>query len=557
MAMVLNTNIASMNAQRNLSNTQAQQATTFQRLSTGLRINSAKDDAAGLYLAQSQTKDIRGLDMATRNASDGISMAQTAEGALDQVGQNLQRINELAIQSANGTYNDAAREGLQKEVDQLTQEINRIVETTEFNGKKLLSPEATATTLQIGFRDDLGSRIETGLEGGLVAQGDTNIFTFEGAGKNFATEQQANAAGQLALAQNLLKDDVHPNKVLSSAAYPSTTALSTLAGESGAKIKEGLEQLGNGQSFTVDGMTFTRQPSNPLDKIGTELEISFDGNTTTVNEVWNPAGGVYNATQTITEANMNDLFGEANAADAAPTTDKPNSPNQPLAQAFFGVGTTTFANIPLSEMKATPELQKLLAGEKVELDGVTYARGSGTSASDLNITYKANTITMAAVFDVDGATPGVNTTKELPSNGTAAAAATPPGSGSLEDLFSEASTKLNNMSTLLNGDLSGTKVIDISNPESARQAIDFTRESIDIISEIRATFGAVMNRFEAVISGNQTYGENLSAARSRIQDADFAAETANLAKQQVLQQAGVASLSQANASSQAILSLLG
>ena len=194
MALVLNTNIASMNAQRNLSNTQAQQATTFQRLSTGLRINSAKDDAAGLYLAQSQTKDIRGLNMATRNASDGISMAQTAEGALDQIGQNLQRINELSIQSANGTYNDAAREGLQKEVDELTQEINRIVETTEFNGKKLLNPEATSTTLQIGFRDDLGSRIETGLEGGLVAQGDTNQFTFDGAGKNFATEGQANAA---------------------------------------------------------------------------------------------------------------------------------------------------------------------------------------------------------------------------------------------------------------------------------------------------------------------------------------------------------------------------
>ena len=134
MALILNTNIASLNATRNLATTQSAQDVTFKRLSTGLRINSAKDDAAGLYLAQSQTKDIRGLAMATRNAGDGISMAQTAEGALAQIGQNLQRINELAIQSANGTYNDKAREGLQKEVDELSREIFRIVETTEFNG---------------------------------------------------------------------------------------------------------------------------------------------------------------------------------------------------------------------------------------------------------------------------------------------------------------------------------------------------------------------------------------------------------------------------------------
>lgn len=550
MAMVLNTNIASMNAQRNLSNTQAQQATTFQRLSTGLRINSAKDDAAGLYLAQSQTKDIRGLDMATRNASDGISMAQTAEGALDQVGQNLQRINELAIQSANGTYNDAAREGLQKEVDQLTQEINRIVETTEFNGKKLLSPEATATTLQIGFRDDLGSRIETGLEGGLVAQGDTNIFTFEGAGKNFATEGQANAAGYLSLAQNLLKDDVNPDKVLvaGSTTYASNTSLTSLAGladtTTGKKISDGLEQLGNGQSFTVDGMTFTRQGNNTLDKTGTQLEMSFEGKTTTVDSVWT-SDGVYTPTTNITSANMKDLFGAD--ASASPTT--PASTSQPLAAEFFGssAGTTIFAPINIGDMKVESKLQSLLAGEKIELDGVTYARGSGTSASDLNITYNANTIKMTGVFDTNSETPGIKGTGATLEMTTIQS----------KELFGEASTKLNNMSTLLDGDLSGTKVIDISNPESARQAIDFTRESIDIISEIRATFGAVMNRFEAVISGNQTYGENLSAARSRIQDADFAAETANLAKQQVLQQAGVASLSQANASSQAILSLLG
>lgn len=290
MALVLNTNIAALNASRNLATTQNQQATTFQRLSTGLRINSAKDDAAGLYLAQSQTKDIRGLNMATRNASDGISMAQTAEGALDQITSNLQRINELAIQSANGTYNSAARGGLQKEVDQLTMEISRIVETTEFNGMKLLNSAAKDLVLQIGFTNESASRINAGiLSGGLA------------------------------------------------------------------------EMTGTGSTALI---------------------------------------------------------------------------------------------------------------------------------------------------------------------------------------------------TIISGGIGATGTMDITTQSAAMSSITLTRDAINKISEMRATFGAVMNRFEAVIAGNNIYEENLKAARSRIQDADFATETSNLAKQQVLQQAGVASLSQANQAGQVILGLL-
>lgn len=298
MALVLNTNMAALNASRNLSSTQSQQATTFQRLSTGLRINSAKDDAAGLYLAQSQTKDIRGLNMATRNAADGISMAQTAEGALDQITENLQRINELAIQSANGTYNTDARAGLQKEVDQLTMEIARIIETTEFNGMPLLNSNAKDLVLQISYTNESASRINAGImSGGLLQM--------------------------------------------------------TGAGSTGIKSI--------------------------------------------------------------------------------------------ISAGFAGAG------------------------------GAAISAGKG-----INILEQSN----------------------------------------------------------------------------AMESITLTRESINKISEMRATFGAVMNRFEAVINGNNIYEENLSAARSRIQDADFAVETSNLAKQQVLQQAGVASLSQANQAGQVILGLL-
>ncbi|MBE0507663.1 MAG: flagellin [Marinospirillum sp.] len=369
MALVLNTNIAALNAQRNLSSTQAQQATTFQRLSTGLRVNSAKDDAAGLYLAQSQTKDIRGLNMATRNASDGISMAQTAEGALDQVSANLQRINELAIQSANGTYNTAARAGLQKEVDQLTSEIKRIVETTEFNGKKLLSTASESSILQIGFNDRSDAQIGVGLEGGLQNQNEIkNTLTFAGADQVFSET----SADVRVLAQN--------------------------------------------------------------------------------------------------------------------------------------AGTARFAE---------------------------FASGIAGFTSGIEYSYNiaGETITFSA-----GSTGAART-----SAGQAVAATVRPG---------------NALKSILEGGLSEQQTINITTQLDAQIAISQTRDAINVVSEFRATFGAVMNRFEAVISGNNIYSENLSAARSRIQDADFATETSNLAKQQVLQQAGVASLSQANQASQVILGLL-
>lgn len=369
MSLVLNTNMAAMNASRNLATTQSQQATTFQRLSTGLRINSAKDDAAGLYLAQSQTKDIRGLNMATRNAADGISMAQTAEGAMDQITMNLQRVNELAIQSANGTYNDAARDGLQKEVDQLTQEIARIISVTEFNGKPLMSYGADKTTFQVGFKNNEDSQIDLDFAGGIVgAIGGWDADATPPAGTNIDVTDPT--------APSLFGDAL---------------------------------LLGNAHTAYL---TAKNAP-----------------------EYLNPADPGHAAAVTAYNTALQDYQDEIAGADA--------------------------------DALATFSLFQIVAGE-----------------------------------------------------------------------------------------LDGTKTIDISTQEMAQLSISKTRAAIDAISGERATFGAQMNRFEAVISGNNIYSENLSAARSRIQDADFAVETSNLAKQQVLQQAGVASLSQANQASQVILGLL-
>ncbi len=161
MALTINTNIASLNAQRNLSSSQGMMETSLRRLSSGLRVSSAKDDAAGLFSIQKMTADIRGLNQAVRNAQDGISLAQTGEGAMDQIQSAQQRIREIAVQSANATVED--RTGLQAEVDQLTQEISRIVTTTSFNGTSLLNSSATTLNFQIG--QDSGSENRIGVTG--------------------------------------------------------------------------------------------------------------------------------------------------------------------------------------------------------------------------------------------------------------------------------------------------------------------------------------------------------------------------------------------------------
>jgi flagellin len=147
MALIVNSNLPSLNAQRNLTKSQGDLNVSLQRLSSGLRVNSAKDDAAGLYVSQQMTRDIRGMNQAIRNAADGISLGQTAEGALGEVANNLQRIREIAIQASNATVGD--RTGLQKEVDQLTQEISRIIQTTEFSGTSLLN-SASSLIFHVG-----------------------------------------------------------------------------------------------------------------------------------------------------------------------------------------------------------------------------------------------------------------------------------------------------------------------------------------------------------------------------------------------------------------------
>lgn len=199
MALVVNTNIASLNAQRNLGTNQSALATSLQRLSSGLRVNSAKDDAAGLAIAQAMTASIRGNSQAVRNASDGISLGQTAEGALGQVASNVQRIREIAVQSANGTLSATNRSQLQKEVDQLTQEISRIVQTTTFNNTSLLSGASTLT-FQVGADGTSTNQVSVTTTN-LAQAGSAGLFTYNTTLTNTGTidvTTQGNASAALA-----------------------------------------------------------------------------------------------------------------------------------------------------------------------------------------------------------------------------------------------------------------------------------------------------------------------------------------------------------------------
>lgn len=185
MALVVNTNIASLNAQRNLATSGNQLAVTLQRLSSGLRVNSAKDDAAGLAISQAFTAQIRGNVQAVRNANDGISLGQTAEGALGQIGNNVQRIREIAVQAANGTISNTNRSQLQKEVDQLTQEISRIVSTTQFNGTNLLSGASTLT-FQVGADGTSTNQLSVTTTN-LAVTGSAGLYAFNAALTNTGT----------------------------------------------------------------------------------------------------------------------------------------------------------------------------------------------------------------------------------------------------------------------------------------------------------------------------------------------------------------------------------
>ncbi|WP_439531276.1 flagellin N-terminal helical domain-containing protein [Marinobacter adhaerens] len=503
MALGINTNVASLSAQNQLNKSQELSNQALERLSSGLRINSAKDDAAGLAISTRFQSQISGLNVAQRNANDGISLAQTAEGALEETTNILQRIRDLSIQSANSTNSSSDRAALQSEVNQLKEELTRISDTTEFNGLKLLDGSFTQQAFQVGANANQTISVSVG----SASTEDLGNFTL--------TAQSDDAGTGLGTA------------VLGTAtALPAANGVSdqdvTISGNLGATT---IASIGGGAGATAEQIA-----------AAVNAETGKTGVTATAETTATLTGLSDPGTVTFT---LGTSGGTSAAISASVTT---TSDLSALSDSINEVSGTTGISASINESGGL--VLKNDAGKNINISdfavsGVTgeeiTVAGSGGEAGAVltNGTDGYATIAGSVTFNSDQAF-------SIASDEAAAA-------GSIVD---------EGANTAVASTQQTVSSLDISDVAGATKAIQIVDSALSRVNSIRGDLGAVQNRFESTIANLATTSENLSAANSRILDADFAAETAKLSKSQVLQQAGISVLAQANARPQQVLSLL-
>ena len=510
MGLFVNTNSAALNAQRQLNSTSNSLSRSFERLSSGLRINGAKDDAAGLSITTRFSAQIRGLNQAVRNSNDGISLAQTAEGALNETTNILQRIRELAVQASNDTNNDSDRASLQAEVSQLKSELDRIAETTNFNGNKVLDGTFLAKDIQVGA--NVGETLSVSIDG---------------------------AAGD-----DLARQARYEGDSFVSAGTFGTAAANVFA----------LSQAGTGGATFLD----VRATVNADDTLSTAgNDFSAIAKAAAINDLTSSTG----VRAIVGETNI-----EGEAAVAAITLN---------ASDFFSINDTKIAGFAVTANDADGNLVDAINAVSDETGVVAGLNANGelslTAADGRNINVVASDINVSTALGFNNLAAGTDVASTV---GSAAGAATVTAfiaTGKLtlqsNDNF-EIDTANAGSSTLIgfntqtqgvygvNSDKSVTSV-NISTRSGAVEALDVIDLALENVSASRAKLGALQNRLESTINNLSTTSENLSASRSRILDADFAAETAQLSRNQIIQQAGVSILAQANQQPQIALALLG
>jgi flagellin len=460
MALGINTNVASLSAQNQLSNSQKLNDQALERLSSGLRINSAKDDAAGLAISTRFSSQISGLNVAQRNANDGISYAQTAEGALGEITNALSRIRDLAVQSANDTNSSSDREALNQEVGALISEVERISQATEFNGQAILNGDLDSLTFQVGA--NAGQTISVGGVDTRANQLGAEVLKAQGSVTNAAIQGLAGFT-----VNGIAIDD---SSVTSGNGNDLVNAINAKSIESGVTASRANETV------VKTGVTAT---------LGADATLTVNDVAITLTSGTTVQGAIDKINQSATETGVRASLDDAN-------------------------------EIVLTDENGGDI--KALASAVTDFDGLTIAEQTFEAGVELS-TAVGGSINVSA---------------------TAAANTTPVfgGTGPLT-LTTDTLNKVN-----------------ITSREGASSAITTVDKALDSVNSLRAELGAVQNRFESTISNIASTSENLSAANSRILDADFASETAKLAKSQVLQQAGISVLAQANARPQQVLSLL-
>ena len=493
MAQVINTNVASLNAQRNLTRSQSGLDVALQRLSSGLRINSAKDDAAGLAISNRFTAQIRGLNQAVRNANDGISLSQTAEGALAETGELLQRMRELSIQSANGSQSGTERAALQAEVSQLQQEINRIAETTTFGGRKLLDGTFGTESFQVGSNANetisisIANSRATAIGANTVASsGDINAAVTAG-----ATAPANNVDAQsLTIAGNL-----------------GSSTISIAAGATGDQIASQVEAVSAGTGVTMTARTTA------------SFAITAGATGTVSMTIGSRSGSTnYTASISVLVTNTTDLSALADAINASSAASG--------VTATSNGGTLSLVN---------EEGRDIFIQDYNNTNATKTATLTGASGAAVTLTGGAATDSSTV-----GATLSFTSYQAFSVTSNTAAAG----------IFAGAANTSNASS------LSSVASINIGTQQGAQNALAVVDAALQFIDATRGDLGAVQNRLLSTISNLQNVAENVTAARSRIMDADFAAETANLTRASILQQAGISVLAQANALPQQTLALL-
>ncbi|MBS0391031.1 MAG: flagellin [Proteobacteria bacterium] len=481
MASTINTNVASLTAQRNLGVSQGSLNTSIQRLSSGLRINSAKDDAAGLAISERFTSQIRGLNQAVRNANDGISMSQTAEGALKSSGDILQRVRELSVQSANATNSAGDRKAIQAEVGQLLSEMDRIAQTTEFNGQKLLDGSFGSATFQVGANANQTITATTGNFRTTTYGAQINNSKLVNAG---ATATALTGTVVIAGLQTKTANIAVGDNATTAAAKINALSDATGVTASARNVSE--------LKFSAAGMV--------------SMEVKGD-NATAANVTFNVAANTATGLSEAVKA-LNDVSSQTGVT-------------AKLNDAADGIILTNEAgsDIGLKNTTATGGPDVTLAARNAEASTLTF----GT----------AQTAAAAGGTAVSQGTLEFASDKGYSITGTSALASTTAASS-----------------------LKAVNTIDVSTVDGASKALKIIDSALAAVNGQRASFGALQSRFETTVNNLQTSSENMSASRSRIQDADFAQETANLSRSQILQQAGTAMVAQANQLPQGVLSLL-
>jgi flagellin len=480
MALSVVTNTASLNAQRNLSKSGEGLATSMERLSSGMRINSAKDDAAGMQIANRLTSQVNGLGVAQRNANDGISMAQTAEGAMQESSAILQRMRDLSLQSANGSNGSEDRAALQKEVGALQQELTRIAETTQFGSTKLLDGDFGTKQFQIGANANETINVTLG----DVSADAIGAHEIKGAGTLASTGLGDVQTVSLSNNHNTTSDTINLNG--------STMAVG--AGTGAATIADTINGLGNG----VNAEAKLDTAIAGIDAASTAvINIDKGGNTVDSYDL-----GTYGGDSARLAEDM-----QADGYDAVYDAD---------------TDTISFKATNVDGMDVTGA------------DGSGFTVGGtavGTTSGSLSVSSELN-LSSANKIGISG-----SSASEIFGSGGATAIASTGGSSALSSVESI--------------DISGV------NSDGAQSAIKTIDAALAQIDSSRADLGAVQNRFGHTISNLANVQQNVSDSRSRIQDTDFASETAQMTKNQILQQAGTSILAQSNQLPQAALSLIG